>query len=209
MEWKYYWRNIVKRYSVIIEGWPHHIPFKNFSEVSNTYADLELLLCKWRSGEIRWKILTVAELEKEESKRNAGLENGELHEPTPRCQQSDCGKKRKRPSDQQAHNGDTPEQGGGQQDNADDRPYRTCQKRAQRHKGEGDERDDGRGSDQQHDVDDHPYDTCQKCAQRHRGEGGEQDDGRGMVNSRKGKKAAISEEYVESSGESEGDIDSD
>ena len=104
MEWKYYWHNIIKRYSVVAEGWPHHIPFKNFSQVSNTYADLELLLHKWWSGEIQWKILTAAELKEEEYKQNAQLENGELHEPTPHHQWSDHGKKRKRSSEQQMHN---------------------------------------------------------------------------------------------------------
>lgn len=28
MEWKHYWRNIVRRYQVMIEGWPKTIPFR-------------------------------------------------------------------------------------------------------------------------------------------------------------------------------------
>jgi hypothetical protein len=44
MEWKHYWRNVVRRHQVVIEGWPDAIPFRNLSETSNSLANLETLL---------------------------------------------------------------------------------------------------------------------------------------------------------------------
>ncbi|KAM6492469.1 hypothetical protein JOM56_012193, partial [Amanita muscaria] len=62
MEWKHYWEHVVCRYSVAIEGWPNTIPFKNLSEASTAYAELEMLLQQWRSGKTYWKKLTADEL---------------------------------------------------------------------------------------------------------------------------------------------------
>ncbi|OAX32641.1 hypothetical protein K503DRAFT_701726, partial [Rhizopogon vinicolor AM-OR11-026] len=41
MQWAQYWRNVVRRHSVVIEGWPEQIPFVNLSAVSNSLTDLE------------------------------------------------------------------------------------------------------------------------------------------------------------------------
>ncbi|KAG2365336.1 hypothetical protein BDR07DRAFT_1481456 [Suillus spraguei] len=52
MHWAHYWRNVVQRYLVVIEGWPENIPFVNLSTVSSALPDLEMLLDKWKTGEI-------------------------------------------------------------------------------------------------------------------------------------------------------------
>ncbi|KAG1749167.1 uncharacterized protein EDB91DRAFT_1011812, partial [Suillus paluster] len=40
MHWANYWRSVVQRYLVVIEGWPDNIPFVNLSNVSSTLPDL-------------------------------------------------------------------------------------------------------------------------------------------------------------------------
>ncbi|KAG1720808.1 hypothetical protein EDB19DRAFT_1597968, partial [Suillus lakei] len=41
MQWTHFFRNIVKCYSVVIEGWPEQIPFVNLSTASSSLTDLE------------------------------------------------------------------------------------------------------------------------------------------------------------------------
>jgi hypothetical protein len=94
MEWKQYWRNVVKRYQVIIEGWPADIPFCNLSETSSALPDLEKLLRKWRCGKIYWRKLSGAELDRLDLERDTQIENGEIAAPAPRRRCSDYGKKR-------------------------------------------------------------------------------------------------------------------
>ncbi|KAG1735370.1 hypothetical protein EDD22DRAFT_787722, partial [Suillus occidentalis] len=98
MQWAQYWRNVVKRYSVIIEGWPEQIPFANLSTVSNSLPELEMLLRKWRSGAIYWKRLTPEELERMDEERDKGIEDGAIVEKRRRAR-SDKGKKRRRDAD--------------------------------------------------------------------------------------------------------------
>ncbi|KAG2116143.1 hypothetical protein DEU56DRAFT_761603 [Suillus clintonianus] len=57
MHWANYWRSVVQRYLVVIEGWPDNIPFVNLSNVSSALPDLEMLLDKWEAGEICWRHL--------------------------------------------------------------------------------------------------------------------------------------------------------
>ena len=99
MEWKLYWRNVVRRYQVIIEGWPDNIPFRNLSEASSPLHDLDNLLCRWRGGKTYWRKLSDAEFHDLDLKRNAQIENGELAAPAPRRRRSDHGKKRLRARD--------------------------------------------------------------------------------------------------------------
>ena len=96
MEWKHYWRNVVKRYQVIIEGWPDNIPFRNLSDVSNSLSDLEDLLRRWRCGTTYWKKLTARELQTLDLERDTQITNGEVDAPAPRRRRSDYGKKRPR-----------------------------------------------------------------------------------------------------------------
>jgi hypothetical protein len=96
MQWKYYWRNVVQRYSVKIEGWPMEIPFSNLSEASSTLTDLESLLAKWRNGITFWRKLSADELEELDSERERQLDNGDISPPAPRRPRSDRGKKRPR-----------------------------------------------------------------------------------------------------------------
>ena len=83
MEWKQYWCNVVKRYQVIIEGWPANIPFCNLSETSSALPDLESLLQKWDCGKIYWRKLSEAELNRLNLEHDAQIKNGNLAAPTP------------------------------------------------------------------------------------------------------------------------------
>lgn len=98
MEWKHYWNNVVQRYSVIIEGWPVGIPFKNLSGSSSALPELEQLLQMWQSGEIYWKKLSDDELDALKIERNKQIEAGTIQVPHPRRRRSDHGKKRGQPS---------------------------------------------------------------------------------------------------------------
>ena len=61
MRWPSYWKDIVVKYHVVIEGWPHtEVPFRNLSDVSNL-PKLELLLRGWRDGSIRFRRITEAQ----------------------------------------------------------------------------------------------------------------------------------------------------
>ncbi|KAI0819338.1 hypothetical protein BC628DRAFT_1413783 [Trametes gibbosa] len=56
MSWsrRSYMKNVVNRYRVRIEGWPHaEVPFRNLSDVSNL-GKLERLLRGWKDGTIRF-----------------------------------------------------------------------------------------------------------------------------------------------------------
>ncbi|KAG1725909.1 hypothetical protein EDB19DRAFT_1833612 [Suillus lakei] len=101
MQWTHFFRNIVKRYSVVIEGWPEQIPFVNLSTASSSLTDLKMLLRKWRSGLISWKHITPEQLEDMEKDRDEDLENGTIVEKRWRVH-SDKGKKRCRDSDNNA-----------------------------------------------------------------------------------------------------------
>ncbi|KAG2342722.1 hypothetical protein BDR05DRAFT_885894, partial [Suillus weaverae] len=94
MQWAQYWRNVVKRYSVIITGWPKEIPFINLSTASSALPDLERLLRKWRSEAIKWKRLTAEELAAMEKERDQEIEDGLVKETCQRVR-SDKGKKRR------------------------------------------------------------------------------------------------------------------
>jgi hypothetical protein len=96
MEWKHYWRNVVKRYQAIIEGWPDNIPFRNLSDISSSLSDLEDLLRRWRCGTTYWKKLTARELQTLDLERDTQITNGEVDAPAPRRRRSDYGKKRPR-----------------------------------------------------------------------------------------------------------------
>ncbi|KIJ57835.1 hypothetical protein HYDPIDRAFT_103757 [Hydnomerulius pinastri MD-312] len=98
MQWAHYFRNVVQRHSVVIEGWPDGIPFSNLSSISSALSQLETLLRKWESGTTYWKQLTEDEFEELRAKRNQQLEDGEINDHTRRTR-SDKGKKRKRISD--------------------------------------------------------------------------------------------------------------
>ena len=63
MRWPSYWKDIVVKYHVIIEGWPHdEVPFRNLSDVSNLQK-LEILLRGWQGGQIYFRRLADEEFE--------------------------------------------------------------------------------------------------------------------------------------------------
>ena len=95
MEWAHYFRNVVSRLHVIIEGWPEDIPFANLSTVSSSTSQLELLQRKWEMGETHWKEISEDQLEELRQKRDEQLRNGEIVQHTRRTR-SDKGKKRTR-----------------------------------------------------------------------------------------------------------------
>jgi hypothetical protein len=103
MQWVHYFRNIIQRYSVAVEGWPDCVPFTNLSSVSSALPHLEILRQNWHSGTTHWKQLTDEEFEELLAKRNQQLDNGEitLHA---RRSRSDKGKKHKRASDSENDN---------------------------------------------------------------------------------------------------------
>jgi len=98
MHWKHYWRNVITRYHVVIEGWPDDIPFKNLSEISSGLPALESLLRKLEAGKIYWKAISRAEYKEMEADCNARLEDGTVKQPSPCRTRSDKGKKRSRHS---------------------------------------------------------------------------------------------------------------
>jgi hypothetical protein len=93
MHWKNYWQNVVKKYRVIIEGWPANIPFASLSDVSVPLPNLETLLRQWQSGKIYWRELTASEFKKLNKETDDKLESGEIQPPAPHRPHSDHGKK--------------------------------------------------------------------------------------------------------------------
>ncbi len=96
MEWKHYFRNVVKRYSIEIQGWPGDIPLETVGDLS--CARLEDLLKKLSNGTICWKKLTEDELAQREEEHALQIQNGDISASLPRRPRSDKGKKRKRTS---------------------------------------------------------------------------------------------------------------
>jgi hypothetical protein len=94
MQWVHYWRNIVERYLVICEGWPDEIPFDNLSKASSGFTHLEMLLRKWKSGDIYWRQLETQEFQQLLGERGKKLGSGEIVERSRRTR-SDKGKKRR------------------------------------------------------------------------------------------------------------------
>ena len=80
MRWPSYWKDIVVKYHVIIEGWPHdEVPFRNLSDVSNLQK-LEILLRGWQSGQIYFRRLPEAEFEALSVTRAAQIEAAQGHD---------------------------------------------------------------------------------------------------------------------------------
>ena len=93
MKWKNYWRDIVKKHQVMIDGWPDEVPFANLSDVSSGLPVLESLLRKWKGGTIVWKSVSDEEFTRLDEERALQIEAGMITEPA-RRQRSDKGSKR-------------------------------------------------------------------------------------------------------------------
>ena len=77
MRWPSYWKDIVVKYHVIIEGWPHEeVPFRNLSDVSNLQK-LDILLRGWQSGEIFFRRLSDEEFQMLSAARAAAVQESE------------------------------------------------------------------------------------------------------------------------------------
>ena len=75
MRWPSYWKDIVVKYHVIIEGWPHEeVPFRNLSDVSNLQK-LEILLRGWQAGQIYFRRLSEGEFEVLSAARAGAVED--------------------------------------------------------------------------------------------------------------------------------------
>jgi len=98
MHWANYFRNIVQRYQVVIEGWPANIPFVNLSQASSALPDLEMIHQKWESHAICWREIDKEEFQKLLEERNEKLKSGEIMDHC-RPTRSDKGKKRARSPD--------------------------------------------------------------------------------------------------------------
>jgi hypothetical protein len=94
MKWKFYWRDIVSKYLVMLEGWPSNIPMANLSEVATSFPILEQLQHLWNTGEMRFRQLTEDEFQELDEARNRKIANGEVNLPLPRKIRSDKGKNR-------------------------------------------------------------------------------------------------------------------
>jgi len=76
MHWPTYWKDIVARYHVVIQGWPQDVPFRNLSDVSNL-GKLEQLLRGWQNGDIYFRRISDAEFAALSAERAAREESGE------------------------------------------------------------------------------------------------------------------------------------
>ncbi|KAL4066813.1 hypothetical protein J3A83DRAFT_4190046 [Scleroderma citrinum] len=94
MQWAQYHQSVICCYQVAIDGWPEDIPFANLSDVSSSLSQLELLLQRWKSGVIHWKMLSDEEVKELQEKRDRQMENGQIKAHT-HCTCSDKGKKHK------------------------------------------------------------------------------------------------------------------
>ena len=83
MKWKFYWRDIVSKYLVMLEGWPSNIPMANLSEVATSFPILEQLQHLWNTGEMRFRQLTEDEFQELDEARNRKIANGEVNLPLP------------------------------------------------------------------------------------------------------------------------------
>jgi hypothetical protein len=87
MSYKNYWRDIVAKYRVYIEGWPDEILFGNLSDVATSLPALEKLRSSWKSGRTFFRVLSDAEFEKLDDERSQRIEDGEeeVHVRKTRC----------------------------------------------------------------------------------------------------------------------------
>lgn len=76
MRWPTYWKDVVTRYRVAIQGWPQDVPFRNLSDVSNLQK-LEVLLRGWQNGDIYFRRLSDEEFEALSAERMGGDEGGD------------------------------------------------------------------------------------------------------------------------------------
>jgi hypothetical protein len=94
MQWKYYWRDVVKKHRVIVRGWPDDIPFANLSDISSALPTLEALLRKWEHGTVVWELLTDEAFKELNEQRDMDIESGIVDEPSRRKERKDKGTKR-------------------------------------------------------------------------------------------------------------------
>ncbi|KAG1867507.1 hypothetical protein C8R48DRAFT_599185 [Suillus tomentosus] len=94
MQWAHYFRNVVQRYQVVVEGWPDQIPFTNLSQVSSVLPDLQMLCNRWDDGATYWKSLSDEEFEKLRLEHEEKLKSGVIIDRRRRTR-SDKGMKRR------------------------------------------------------------------------------------------------------------------
>lgn len=83
MRWKFYWRDIVKKYLVKIAGWPSDIPFGNLGDIAMSLPILERLQRLWNDGTIHFEAITEGEFTKLDEERYRQIEHGEINAPMP------------------------------------------------------------------------------------------------------------------------------
>jgi hypothetical protein len=93
MQWRFYWRDVVKKFRVIIRGWPDDIPFANLSDISSALPILGALLRKWQQGTIFWESISDEEFGKLDKQRDIDIEGSSVEDPGPRKERKDKGKK--------------------------------------------------------------------------------------------------------------------
>ncbi|KAG6372114.1 hypothetical protein JVT61DRAFT_8828 [Boletus reticuloceps] len=104
MQWKYYFRNIVASYKVMIKGWPSSLPFVNLSDASSSYSQLDTLLRRWEAGSTHWETVSDLEFENLRRDRNQQIEAGEIEDPGRRPRSDKGTKRRHNQGDNPQHN---------------------------------------------------------------------------------------------------------
>ncbi|TFK59789.1 hypothetical protein BDN72DRAFT_864871 [Pluteus cervinus] len=96
IEFVNYWEKVVRRYLVLLEGWPADLDFKSLHTSAVSFPSLMLLQEKCKKGTLFWRKLTPAEFESLDAAHKVSIEQGFIPAPRPRQVRSDCGQKRKR-----------------------------------------------------------------------------------------------------------------
>ncbi|TFK67057.1 hypothetical protein BDN72DRAFT_899278 [Pluteus cervinus] len=95
MEYVHYWEKVVRRYHVVLEGWPDKLPFKNLSDCADSLYDINLLQDQMKNQLLSWKKLTEIEFDELDEIRQLDIAEGRVPGPKPRKVRSDRGQKRK------------------------------------------------------------------------------------------------------------------
>jgi len=78
MKWANYWDAVVKKYKVVVEGWPSRIPFALLTQACSGVSDTEALLKSWMNGTTYWRQLDDDEFIKEEKTCDTHIASGEI-----------------------------------------------------------------------------------------------------------------------------------
>jgi len=78
MKWANYWDAVVKKYKVVIKGWPSRIPFTSLMQACSGVGNTEVLLKSWMNGTTYWCQLNDDEFIEEEKNHDVHIALGEI-----------------------------------------------------------------------------------------------------------------------------------